>query len=122
VIGHMKAEGHLGRCYLKGRAGDDRVRPKPVIGPLEIGHDCREQLPSALMRKPHVIEHHLEWGNARGGDLRLPAAGAAQWGALGRRRAGREDRVAEPKAEAPKRGRAVVVPVNCSKNSQEQVR
>jgi IS5 family transposase len=22
VIGHMKAEGHLGRCYLKGAAGD----------------------------------------------------------------------------------------------------
>jgi IS5 family transposase len=22
VIGHMKADGHLGRCYLKGRAGD----------------------------------------------------------------------------------------------------
>jgi hypothetical protein len=22
VIGHMKAEGHLGRCYLKGGAGD----------------------------------------------------------------------------------------------------
>ena len=22
VIGHMKAEGHLGRCYLKGRQGD----------------------------------------------------------------------------------------------------
>jgi IS5 family transposase len=22
VISHMKAEGHLGRCYLKGRAGD----------------------------------------------------------------------------------------------------
>jgi transposase, IS5 family len=22
VIGHMKAEGHLGRCHLKGRAGD----------------------------------------------------------------------------------------------------
>src|SRR5262249_42728030 len=22
VIGHMKAEGHLGRCYLKGRPGD----------------------------------------------------------------------------------------------------
>jgi IS5 family transposase len=22
VIGHMKAEGHLGRCYLKGRHGD----------------------------------------------------------------------------------------------------
>jgi len=30
--------------------------------------------------------------------------------------------VAEPKAEATQRGRAVVVPVNCSKNSQEQVR
>src|SRR5262249_26487298 len=22
VIGHMKAQGHLGRCYLRGRAGD----------------------------------------------------------------------------------------------------
>jgi IS5 family transposase len=22
VIGHLKTEGHLGRCYLKGRAGD----------------------------------------------------------------------------------------------------
>jgi IS5 family transposase len=22
VIGYLKAEGHLGRCYLKGRAGD----------------------------------------------------------------------------------------------------
>jgi hypothetical protein len=22
VIGHMKADGHLGRCYLKGRDGD----------------------------------------------------------------------------------------------------
>lgn len=22
AIGHMKSEGHLGRCYLKGRAGD----------------------------------------------------------------------------------------------------
>jgi transposase, IS5 family len=22
VIGHLKAEGHLGRCYLKGRAED----------------------------------------------------------------------------------------------------
>jgi len=82
VIGHMKAEGHLGRGYLKGRAGDDRVRPKPVIGPLEIGHDCREQLPSALMRKPHVIEHHLEWGKLEGKivwrnlKLRRPNAGA----------------------------------------------
>jgi IS5 family transposase len=22
VIGHLKGEGHVGRCYLKGRAGD----------------------------------------------------------------------------------------------------
>jgi hypothetical protein len=37
VIGHMKAEGHLGRCYLKGRAGDAanvilssvRLQPSP---------------------------------------------------------------------------------------------
>jgi hypothetical protein len=61
----------------------DRVRPKPVIGPLEIGHDCREQLPSALMRKPHVIEHHLEWGNARGGDLRLPGGWCSAVGRIG---------------------------------------
>src|ERR1700751_62218 len=114
----MKAEGHLGRCYLKGRAGDDRVRPKPVIGPLEIGHDCREQLPSALMRKPHVIEHHLEWVMPR---RRLTPAGrlvqrsGAHWGA-----AELEGKIVwRNLAEAPKRGRAVVVPVNCSKNSQE---
>jgi transposase, IS5 family len=25
VIGHLKAEGHLGRCYLKGRAGDAAI-------------------------------------------------------------------------------------------------
>jgi hypothetical protein len=27
-MGHMKAEGHLGRCYLKGRAGDDSLSRK----------------------------------------------------------------------------------------------
>ena len=27
VIGHMKAEGHLGRCHLKGRAGDSQRHP-----------------------------------------------------------------------------------------------
>ena len=30
VIGHMKAEGHLGRCYLKGRAGEP---PMPSSAP-----------------------------------------------------------------------------------------
>jgi IS5 family transposase len=25
VIGHIKAEGHIGRCYLKARAGDGAV-------------------------------------------------------------------------------------------------
>jgi hypothetical protein len=39
---------------------------------LYVGKECREQLPSALMRKPHVVEHHLERGNARGGDCCLP--------------------------------------------------
>jgi hypothetical protein len=41
---------------------------------LYVRHDCREELPSALMHKPHVVEHHLERGNARGGEFCLPAA------------------------------------------------
>jgi transposase, IS5 family len=32
VIGHMKAEGHLGRCYLKGRAGDAANTVLSAIG------------------------------------------------------------------------------------------
>jgi transposase, IS5 family len=39
VIGHMKSEGHLGRCYLKGRAGD-------AINALlsAVGHNLRRVL------------------------------------------------------------------------------
>jgi IS5 family transposase len=32
VIGHMKAEGHLGRCYLKGTAGDAANAILTVVG------------------------------------------------------------------------------------------
>ena len=32
VIGHMKAEGHLGRCYLRGRAGDAANAVLSAIG------------------------------------------------------------------------------------------
>ena len=32
VIGHLKAEGHLGRCYLKGRAGDAANAVLSAIG------------------------------------------------------------------------------------------
>jgi IS5 family transposase len=32
LIGHMKAEGHLGRCYLKGRAGDDANAILTAVG------------------------------------------------------------------------------------------
>jgi IS5 family transposase len=32
VIGHLKAEGHLGRCYLKGRAGDTANAILSAIG------------------------------------------------------------------------------------------
>src|SRR5256885_7047178 len=41
VIGHMKAEGHLGRCYLKGRAGD----AANVIRSEErrVGEECRSR-------------------------------------------------------------------------------
>jgi IS5 family transposase len=36
VIGHMKAEGHFGRCYLKGTAGD---APNAIL--TAIGHNLR---------------------------------------------------------------------------------
>jgi transposase, IS5 family len=32
VIGHMKAEGHLGRCYLKGRAEDEANAILSAVG------------------------------------------------------------------------------------------
>src|SRR3977135_444530 len=39
VIGHMKAEGHLGRCYLKGRAGD---AANAILS--AVGHNLRRVL------------------------------------------------------------------------------
>src|SRR5499433_3434324 len=36
VIGHMKTDGHLGRCYLKGRAGD---AANTVL--TAVGHNLR---------------------------------------------------------------------------------
>jgi IS5 family transposase len=39
VIGHMKAEGHLGRCYLKGRAGD---AANAILS--AVGHNFRRVL------------------------------------------------------------------------------
>lgn len=39
VIGHMKAEGHLGRCYLKGRAGD---AANAIL--TAVGHNFRRVL------------------------------------------------------------------------------
>ena len=44
VIGHMKSEGHLGRCYLKGRAGD---AANAVLS--AVGHNLRRVL--AWLRK-----------------------------------------------------------------------
>jgi len=44
VIGHMKAEGHLGRCYLKGRAGD---AANAIL--TAVGHNLRRVL--AWLRK-----------------------------------------------------------------------
>jgi IS5 family transposase len=44
IIGHRKAEGHLGRCYLKGRAGD-----AANIVLSAIGHNFRRVL--AWLRK-----------------------------------------------------------------------
>ena len=48
VIGHMKAEGHLGRCYLKGRAGD---ATNAIL--FAVGHNFRRILAwlRALLRQ-----------------------------------------------------------------------
>ena len=40
IIGHLKAEGHLGRCYLKGRAGD---AANVVLS--AVGHNFRRSSP-----------------------------------------------------------------------------
>jgi len=45
IIGHLKAEGHLGRCYLKGRAGD---AANVVLS--AVGHNFRRIL--AWLREP----------------------------------------------------------------------
>ena len=44
LIGHMKEEGHLGRCYLKGRAGD---AANAIL--TAVGHNFRRVL--AWLRK-----------------------------------------------------------------------
>ena len=45
IIGHLKAEGHLGRCYLKGRTGD---AANVVLS--AVGHNIRRILaPVAAM-------------------------------------------------------------------------
>jgi transposase, IS5 family len=44
IIGHLKAEGHLGRCFLKGRAGD---AANVILS--AVGHNFRRIL--AWLRK-----------------------------------------------------------------------
>ena len=39
IIGHLKADGHLGRCYLKGRAGD---AANVILS--AVGHNFRRML------------------------------------------------------------------------------
>jgi IS5 family transposase len=48
VIGHLKAEGHLGRCYLKGRSGD---AANAILS--AVGHNFRRILAwlRALLRQ-----------------------------------------------------------------------
>src|SRR5262249_47351565 len=48
VIGHMKTDGHLGRCHLKGRAGD---AANVVL--TAVGHNLRLVL--AWLRRPLPI-------------------------------------------------------------------
>ncbi|MCP1854760.1 hypothetical protein J2R80_008583 [Bradyrhizobium sp. USDA 4541] len=47
IIGHMKAEGDLGRCYLKGRAGDTA---SVVLS--AVGHNFRRILPGSRTLGP----------------------------------------------------------------------
>ena len=65
VIGHIKTDGHLGRCYLKGREGDaanvvltaishNRVRPRlaegvPALNPARPVLGFRLVKPACIM-------------------------------------------------------------------------
>jgi transposase, IS5 family len=54
IIGHLKAECHLGRCYLKGRAGD------AANGVLSaVGHNFRRIL--AWLRELSGLLLRLLW-------------------------------------------------------------
>jgi IS5 family transposase len=48
IIGHLKAEGHFGRCYLKGRAGD-----AANVIPSAVGYNFRRVL--AWLKAPWRI-------------------------------------------------------------------
>ncbi len=50
IIGHLKAEGHLGRCYLKGRAGD---AANVVLS--AVGHNLRRILAWLRALLPQIL-------------------------------------------------------------------
>jgi IS5 family transposase len=49
VIGHLKAEGHLGRCYLKGRAG---AAANAILS--AVGYNFRR-----ILAWPRVLLHQI---------------------------------------------------------------
>jgi IS5 family transposase len=57
VIGHLKAEGHLGRCYLKGRAGDaaNAILQVGVPAGEEAGFGGRAGCDEAIMVADHEV-------------------------------------------------------------------
>lgn len=62
IIGHLKGEGHLRRCYLKSRAGDARqghppnrrpqLPPRPHLGQRTLGPVPRIAMPIAPLSSP----------------------------------------------------------------------
>ncbi len=61
VIGHLKAEGHLGRCYLKGRAGDAANAILSAVGYnfRRIPAWLRALLPQILIRGPAPLDQPI---------------------------------------------------------------
>ena len=67
IIGHLKAEGHLGRCHLKGRAGD---AANVILS--AVGHNFRRIL--AWLREFLALFLRLPWQTLACPDQLNPAS------------------------------------------------
>ena len=93
VIGHLKAEGHLGRCYLKGREGD---AANAVL--TAVGHNLRLVLAwlrillrlilLALCRAFAIQPASVQLVNGRLSTTTLAKAGSGNSGAIAKKNRG----------------------------------